>query len=39
MRVGYEPTNIRCFKKIRLNGVKYECQRDDNFKLFTYVTQ
>lgn len=31
-RVGYAPLNITCFKKMKVNGVKYECINDENYK-------
>lgn len=32
MNAGYEPTNIKCFNRMKLNGIKYGCKNDNNFK-------
>ncbi|KAH0563564.1 hypothetical protein KQX54_002178, partial [Cotesia glomerata] len=31
MNAGYGPANIRCFNRMTLNGIKYEC-KNNNYK-------
>ncbi|KAH0534876.1 hypothetical protein KQX54_009532 [Cotesia glomerata] len=35
--VGYAPLNLTCFEKMKLNGVKYECVNDQNYKFCNSV--
>lgn len=32
INIGYEPMNIQCFEKIKLNGMKFECKNKKNCK-------
>lgn len=32
MKAGYEPTNVTSFKKMKLNGIKYMCRNNKNYK-------